>query len=573
MIYQKSKAKSITANKNEIKKIVEEALDKMAGVVGSTLGPGGRCVIIDRGDLSPLITKDGVTVARHLGVENAEANLIIDAAKEICLNTAKQAGDGTTTAIVLANAITKHGLKFLQENPKYNPQRMVNELNELYENIVVEFLKNNARHIKTDVELVDVATISANGDRKIAQAAVDAVMAAGEDGTVLVEESQDSNIRVETMDGFIVTSGLRDLGNIGPAFINDRVNQQAKMDNGLIFLYDGTLNDLTVPSLVQTAVEGTDLYGRPIVIFAHGFADVVLDKLAKTTKGGYTVIPVKTPLGGYANSRTMFLQDMAAYSGGFVFDPATIQDGIINEDGSHGFGSFKEAKVNLYEGLVSSESDSSDLIRRIDELKAIASAAPNEHDRMHIKASIGKLTGGVSTIWVGGVSELEAREKKARVEDAVEAVKSAIAEGIVPGGCGVHLVLADMIARHKDFKPSWGIMVQALTAPFGLLLSNCGEEYDTVWVALKDSIVGRNTPPEMIFDASKHELVDPMVSGIVEPAKVCRVSLGNALSVASLLITLGGIVVIPRDSSLENQLELSKQAFKDMLAGGGMGQE
>lgn len=573
MIYQKSKSKSITSDRNQIKKIVEEALDRMATVVGATLGPGGRGVIIERDGLSPLVTKDGVTVAKHLGVENPEANLIMDAAKEICLNTAKQAGDGTTTAIILANAIVKHGLKFLQDNPKYNPQRMVNELNDLYSTIVVEFLKNNAIKISSEEELINVATISANGDKQIAKATVEAVMAAGEDGTVLVEESQDSGIRVETMDGFIVTSGLRDLGNIGPAFINDRSNQQAKMDNGLIFLYDGTLNDLAIPSMIQASVEGTEHYGKPIIVFAHAFADLVLDKFAKTTKGGYTVIPVKTPMGGYANSRTMFLHDMAAYSNGFVFDPGTIQNGIVNEDGEVGFGSFIEAKVNLYEGLITSNVDTEHLENRIAELKSIAAAAPNDHDKMHIKAAIGKLTGGVSTIWVGGASELEMREKKARIEDAVEAVKSAIAEGIIPGGCGVHLVLADLISRHPGYKQSWSIMVQALFAPFQTLLSNCGEDWDLVWVALKDKVTNRFTPPELIFDANKHELVDPMAAGIIEPAKVCRVSMGNALSVASLLITLGGIVVVPRNSDLENQLELSKQAFKDMFAGDGVGEQ
>lgn len=573
MLYQKSKAKSIITDRSQIKKIVEDALEKMATAVGATLGPGGRGVILDRGDLAPLVTKDGVTVAKHLGVENAEANLIIDAAKEICLNTAKQAGDGTTTAIVLANAITKHGLKFLQENPKYNPQRMVNELNQLYEDIIVEFLRESAKKIQTEEELISVATISANGDERIARAAVEAVMAAGEDGTVLTEESQDSGIKVETMDGFIVTSGLRELGNVGLAFINDRTGQQAKMDKGIVFLYDGTLNDLKVPSLIQTAVEGTELYGMPIVIFAHGFADVVLDKCAKSSKGGYTILPVKTPMGGYANSRTMFLHDMAAYTGAFVYDPGNIDNGIMNEDGTHGFGEFEKAKVNLYEGVITSNVSAERLEARVAELKAIAATAPSEKDRMHIKAAIGKLTGGVSTIWVGGASELEAREKKARVEDAVEAVRSAIAEGIIPGGCGMHLVLSDIIMRHKNFKPSWSIMVEALRAPFNMLLANCGEDADEVWKAIKDQIVNRTTPPSLIFDANHHELVDPMKAGIIEPAKVCRVAVGNALSVASLLITLGGLVVVPRDSSLENQLEMSKAAFKDMFGGEGVGQE
>jgi len=573
MLYQKSRAKSILSDKKKIREIVEKTLNDMATIVGATMGPGGRNVILDRGDLSPLVTKDGVTVARHLGVENAEANIIIDAAKEICLNTAKSAGDGTTTAIVLANAITQHGLKFLAENPKYNAQRMVNELNEAYNDIIVEFLKQHAKKIQTEQELIDVATISANGDYSIAKAAVKGVLAAGEDGTVLVEESQDYDIKVETMDGFIVTSGLKDLGQFATAFINDRIGQQAKMDKGIVFLYDGTINDLKVPSMIQTAVEGTDLYGAPIVIFAHGFADVVLDKCAKSTKGGYTIVPVKTPMGGYANSRTMFLFDMAAYTSAKVYDPGTIDAGIMNEDGEHGFGTFETAKINMFEGLINSNIVSENIEARVSELKAIADVAPSEHDKMHIKASIGKLTGGVSTIWVGGGSELEAREKKGRVEDAVEAVKSAIAEGIVPGGCAIQLVLSDIIANHPKYKQSWSILVNALKHPFTVLLSNCGESFEEVWPQLEQHIVGRNTPPVVIFDANNHELVDPIKAGIIEPAKVARVSIGNALSVTSLLITLGGLVVVPRNAGLEAQLDMSKQAFKDMMSGDGVGQE
>lgn len=570
--YEKSKAKSILSDKAQIREIVYKAMNTMSTIVGATLGPGGRPVIIDRGDLSPLITKDGVTVARYIGVANAEANIIIEAAKEICLNTAKHAGDGTTTAIILANAITKYGMQFLADNPKYNAQKMVNELNRLYQDVIVKFLKDSAKKVETDEELLNVATISANGDRDIAAASVKAVIAAGEDGTVLVEESQDGTIKVETMDGFIVTSGLRDLGSIGTAFINDRSGQQAKMDNGLVFLYDGTMNDLKVPSMIQEAVEGTDLYGKPIVVFAHGFADVVLDKLAKTTKGGYMVVPVKTPMGGYANSRTMFLHDMAAYTGAFVFDPGTIEQGLVQED-EDGFGRFEEAKINLYEGLMRATVSAEAIESRVSELKAISDMAPSEHDKMHIKAAIGKLTGGVSTIWVGGGSELEAREKKGRVEDAVEAVRSAIAEGIVPGGCAVHLVLADILSHHKDHKQSWSIMINALRAPFEMLLANCGEDYESVWMSLRNHVEGKNTIPSVIFDAADHKMVDPIEAGIIEPAKVCRIALGNALSVASLLITLGGVIVVPRDAGLENQLEMSKQAFKDMLAGGGMEQQ
>ena len=577
MIYEKSKAKSITADKTQIKDIVHSTIDKMATIVGATLGPGGRPVLIERDTLSPLITKDGVTVAKALGVDNAEANIIIDAAKEICLKTAKEAGDGTTTAIVLANAITKHGLNFLEKNPKYNPQRTVNELNQLYNNVVIPFLKNNAVPVKGREELINVATISANGDTDIAKAAVEAVMSAGEDGHVLIEEAQGNQLKVETIDGFIVTSGLKDIGAVGRLFINDRANQQVKMDRGLVYLYDGSLNDLKVPGAIQQAVEGTELYGLPIMVFAHGFADVVIEAFGKNTKGGYTVVPVKTPMTGVANSRSSFLLDMAAYTGATVYDPSTV-DKFIEEDEESGFGTFDNAKVGMYESVVQSIPDTEKIDQRIAELKHLMDVAPSDFDKMHIKAAIGKLTGGISTIWVGGGSELEAREKRDRVEDAVEAVKSAISEGIVPGGCGVQLTLSYMRAMHPDKKPSWEIMIQALGEPFNLLLNNCGENAEEVWPTYGPHIeMSAKTKqlPVLVFDANQHVIVDALKTGIIEPAKVCRVTVGNALSVASLLMTLGGIVVTPRNAGLEQQLELSKGAFREMMSGatGHVGQE
>lgn len=575
MIYEKSKAKNITHNRSDITKVVSETMNKMATVVGATLGPGGRVVLIERDGLSPLVTKDGVTVAKSLGMDNAEANIIVDSAKEICLKTAKEAGDGTTTAIVLANSITKNGLAFLDNNPKYNPQRMISELNDLYDRVIVPFLKDNAKKVKTKEELINVAKISANGDDKIAAVAVEAVIAAGEDGHVLIEEAQGNQLKVETMDGFIVTSGLRDVGAIGRVFINDRANQQTKMERGLVFLYDGTLNDLKVPSAIQTTIEGTELYGLPIMVFAHGFADVVVEAFAKTTKGGYTVVPVKTPMSGVANSRSSFLLDMSAYTGATVYDPGTI-DKFIGEDATKGLGAFDDARVSMYESVVRAVPDSDRVDARIAELKHLMEVAPSDFDRMHIKAAIGKLTGGISTIWVGGGSELEAREKRDRVEDAVEAVKSAIAEGIVPGGCAVQLTLSKIIASHPDKKMSWDIMVEALAEPFSLLLNNCGESVEEVWPLLGPHIqssADQTKMPEMVFDANQHVIVNAMEIGIIEPTKVCRVTIGNALSVAGLLVTLGGIVVVPRDSNLENQLAMSKQAFKDMMTGSGVGAE
>lgn len=573
-LYEKATPKTIISDRAEIKKIVQKALNDMAVIVGSTLGPGGRPVLLERNNLAPMATKDGVTVAKSIGTSDAAMSVVIETAKEICLRTAKEAGDGTTTAIILANALVQNASNFLEANPKCNPQRMINELNHLYDNIIVPFLKTHAKKVETRAELISVATISANGDHNIATAAVDAIMAAGEDGQVLIEEADDIAIRVETVEGCIATTGLKDLGAMGLAFINDRANQQAKMDEGLIVLFDGSMNDLKVASAIQQAVEGTNLYGKPILVFAHSFSDVVLSKFAQTTKGGYTVIPVKTPMGGVANSRAMFLYDMAAYTGATVLDPGTL-DASIEEGLDQAFGQFNTAKVNIYETFITATPDSDALEARIAELKSIAEIAPNDRERMFAKAAISKLTGGVSTIWVGGGSELEAREKKARVEDAVEAVRSAIAEGIIPGGCGAHLVLADILLHHPDRLPSWSIMEESLMQPFKLLLSNCGEDFNDIWNALAPYILNKDAPPTHIFDANTHKIVQPEAVGIIEPAKVCRVSIGNALSVASILSTLGGLVVSPRDAQLEQQLALSKSAFREMMSEstGAVGQE
>lgn len=561
MLYVKSKAKNILADKTKLNQLVADTLDKMATITAATLGPGGRAVLIERDGMAPIATKDGCTVVKALGVAEAEANTIIEAAKEISINTAKEAGDGTTTAIIIANALVKAGQRFLAENPKSNPQRLTRELKKCYDEVVIPYLKKNAVPVKDEISLRNVARISANGDEEIARVVVEAVMAAGDDGTVLLEEGQGREMKVETIDGYIVTTGLKEHGQIGPAFINDRAHQQVKLDNGLVFLYDGSLNDLKVLALMQDCVadENGQYDGTPIAVFAHDFADPVMDKLAKSAKTGVMVIPIKTPRSGVPNGASMFLHDLAAFTGAKVHDAGTVEN-LEEAD----FGAFRSLKVNMYETFLAADSDSEVLETRIHELKAILDAAFSEFDKSFIRAAIGKLTGGVSTIWVGGTSDLEVREKKARVEDAVEAVRSAIAEGVIPGGCSVHLHLVKIIKTHPNFSPSWEILAEALCAPFEALMNNCGESPEEVY----RSMTVKSGPglPVTVFDANEHQIVEPFAAGIIEPAKVCRVAMGNALSIASLLITLGGVIVVPRNSDLENQMELSKQAFSDLMS-------
>lgn len=558
MIYEKSKAKSIIADQGDLTKTVSETIETMATIVGRTLGPGGRAVVIERDNLSPLITKDGVTVAKALGLDDAGANIIVDAAKEICVNTAKEAGDGTTTAIVIANALVKEGQKFLSDNPKCNPQQLIRSLHDAYENVIVPYLRDAATEASTEDQLEFVATISANGDREIAAAAVEAVMSAGDDGTVLINEGQGRKTEVESVDGYIVTTGLKELGQIGPAFINDKAGQQVNMDDGRILLYDGSLNDLKVPTCIQNALadERGQSDGKPIIVLAHEFSDVVKDKFAMHTKGGQIVLPVKTPRTGLPNGGSIFLNDMSAYTGGVVYNPATIEE--LDEDD---MGSFTNARVNMYETFIQGQGDAGAVNDRIQELKSIMGAAMGELDKHHLRAHIAKLTGGVSTILVGGSSDLEIREKKGRVEDAVEAVRSAIAEGTVPGGCFTHTRIMRELVKQRDDKLGWQILINALAAPHRLLLSNCGEDYEAVMTELDNN-------PDSIFDAQNRAYVNYKDTSIIEPAKVVRVSVGNAISVAALLMTLGGIVVVPRDTGMEQQLALADQAFKSMMSEG-----
>lgn len=560
--YTKSKSKLTVHSQEDLDHIVDETLAHASAVVGRTLGPSGRPVLLERSDLPGLATKDGVTVLKHLGLHSPTHNLVLDMVKEVSLNTARDAGDGTTTAIVLADAIVRSGKAFIRANSKTNPQRIMRELQSCYSCVVVPFLKEVSRKVETDDDLRKVALISANGDEEVAQAVVEAVMAAGEDGTVLVHEDQGGGMRVETVDGYIVTTGLKDIGAIGSAFVNDRANQQTKMDAGLVVLFDGTLNDLVLPAAIQTAVEGDpSLFGKPIVVFAHEFADPVIEKFLKSCRAGVTVLPIKTPKSTLSGSRTMFLYDMAAYSGATVMDPATGP----SFDSSN-FGYFNTCRSSYYETFVRCDIDSNKVEERVEELKAVLSASTTPHDQAHLRAHIGKLTGGIATVFVGGMTDAEIRERRDRVQDAIEAVRSAVESGLVPGGCATHLSLINRIMGDINYKPSWSILTQALSQPIGRLLSNCGEEdlAQEISEAICRSI-GEDGLASKTFDADVHEMVDAFERGIIEPAKVHTVAIGNALSVAGVLMTIGGVVVAPRDYGLETQLELSKNAFQQML--------
>jgi len=383
-MYEKTAAKDIVADKDSIREIVSTTMRDVANIVGASLGPGGRPVLIERDPLSPLITKDGVTIARHLGVSESRRNIVIESAKEICLRTAREAGDGTTSAIVIANALVQHGFEYLDSALKINPQKFVREIQEAYEKVIIPYLKEKAVPADSVEKLQHVATISSNGDEVIAKKVVEAVMAAGEDGTVLIQEGAERETKVELINGMIICTGLKELGQIGPVFINDNANQQSKLVNGLSFLYNGSLSDLTPLGALQDAMNNTELAGIPIAIFAHEFSDQVKTTVAKHVKTGFAFVLVKVPVSGMANSRSEMLKDLAAYTNGEVYDAGNI-DTLTGD----GLGRFDLVKVNMFETVIECTPDPDKVEERVQQLKAVMSAAKSDYDRMHIRAAIG----------------------------------------------------------------------------------------------------------------------------------------------------------------------------------------
>ncbi len=472
----------------------------------------------------------------------------------------------TTSAIVLADKFIENGIEYIENNKQENPQAVARELSWVYENKIIEIINKYSKPMKTKEEMNDVALISSNGDETVSGVVVDAVMSAGDDGHVVILEELGGKTRCEYIDGYIVTSALKNLGSLGTMFINDKAGQQCKIDNGFVLLYNGEINDHAVIKKLETLINSYPVLSQsPFVIMAHNFSDSIMEVFAKIFKSGTAMLPIKTPQYATTTSRTLFLQDMAAYTNGQMVDPGPDPFDIDQ------LGSFREVRANLYECVVYADGEDEDerqtrIKERIQELNAIHDAAPSEFDKAIIKGAISRIGGGVSTIFVGGFTELEIRERKARVEDAVEAVRSAISEGIVPGGATMYLAIKKHLEKDPNRKPCWDILTKSLDFPIYKILDNGGiSGFEKIIDELINSI--EETSISKIFDVSVRNMVDAKESKIIEPSKVIRVVLGNAISVASMFITLGGVVVIPRDLTTERQLDMQKDVMKSLMSG------
>jgi len=522
---------------------------KLADAVKVTMGPRGRNVLIQKSFGAPSITKDGVSVAREIELPNAVENMGAQLVKEVASNTADEAGDGTTTATVLAESIFREGLRNITAGA--NPIEVKRGMDKASAAIIEE-LKKITKEVKDKEQIAQVATISANSDHKIGELIAEAMEKVGKDGVITVEEAKGINDELDVVEGMQF-----DRGYLSPYFVTNSEKMTVEMENPLILITDfkiSSLKDL-IPLLEQTQQSG-----RPLLIIAddvegEALATLVLNRL----KGILNIAAVKAP--GFGDRKKEMLKDIAILTGGTVITEElglTLEKTTVDQLG-------RAARVVIDKDnttVVDGAGESAAVEARIKEIKAQIENTTSDYDREKLQERLAKLSGGVAVIKVGAATETEMKEKKDRVDDALSATKAAVDEGIVIGG-GAALVKAAKavtIELEGDEQVGAEIILRAVKAPIKQIAENAG--FDAGVVADK---VATSDEANLGFNAATGEYVDMFEAGIIDPLKVERIALQNATSVASLLLTTEAAV-----SEIKEEKAAAPMA-PDMGGMGGMG--
>ncbi len=499
----------------------------LSNAVKVTLGPKGRNVVLDKSFGAPRITKDGVTVAKEIELEDKFENMGAQMVREVASKTSDQAGDGTTTATVLAAAIVKEGCKAVAAG--MNPMDLKRGVDLAVEAVVAD-LQKNSKKVTSNEEIAQVGTISANGDAEIGRFLADAMKKVGNEGVITVEEAKSLETELEVVEGMQF-----DRGYISPYFVTNAEKMRVEMEDPYILIYEKKLSGLQeLLPLLESVVQSS----KPLVIIAEevegeALATLVVNKL----RGGLKVAAVKAP--GFGDRRKAMLEDIAILTGGKAIteDLGIKLENIKLED----LGKAKKIVVDKDNTtLVEGAGKTAAIEGRIKQIRAQIEETTSDYDREKLQERLAKLAGGVAIIKVGAATETAMKEKKARVEDALNATRAAVEEGIVPGG-GVALLRAarviDGLKLEGDEKVGAMIVKRALEEPIRQIVENAGLEGSVVVEKVKaEKGVTRG------FDAESLEFVDMMQAGIIDPTKVERVALQNAASVASLLLTTEALI-------------------------------
>ena len=514
---------------------LKAGVDKLANAVRVTLGPKGRNVVIEKKFGSPTVTKDGVTVAKEIELENKLENVGAQMVREVASKTSDVAGDGTTTATVLAQSIVNEGIKNVTAGA--NPMAIKRGI-DAARDAVVDAIKAQSKDLPDSQQIAQVATISANDDTEIGEKIAEAMEKVGKDGVITVEESKTAETFLETVEGMQF-----DRGYLSPYFVTNSESMDAEMDDPYVLIHDKKISNMKdLLPLLEKVVQT----GKPVLIIAEdvegeALATLVVNKL----RGTFKVLAVKAP--GFGDRRKAMLEDIAVLTGGTV----------ISEDAG-----YKLENANLdYLGTakrVVSDKDNTTIVdgggsvdaikARINEIKVQVDKTTSDYDREKLQERLAKLSGGVAVINVGAATEVEMKEKKARVEDALHATRAAVEEGIIPGGGVALLRSIDSLKKVKvddEQKVGVDIMRRALEEPIRQIATNAGAEASIVVQNV------RNGKDDYGFDARIDDYVNMFAAGIIDPAKVARVAVENAASIAGMILTTEvAVTEVPEDEKM-----------------------
>jgi chaperonin GroEL len=527
----------------EAREKIRRGVDTLADAVKVTLGPRGRNVAYDRSFGSPAITKDGVTVAKEIDLVDKFENMGAQLVKEVASKTADVAGDGTTTATVLAQAIFREGNKYVTAGA--NPMELKRGI-ELAVEVAIDSIRKSAKKVSKKEEIQQVATISANSDTVIGEQIAEAMERVGRDGVITVEEAKGMENEMDVVEGMQF-----DRGFLSPYFVTNQEKQEAELVNPAILIHEKKITSMKslLPVLEQVAKTGRQLLIISEDVEGEALATLVVNKI----RGTLNVVAVKAP--GFGDRRKSMLEDLAILTGGkMVSEELGIKlENLALED----LGTAKKVVVTKDHTTIIDGAGSADAIKgRVAQIRMQIENSSSDYDKEKLQERLAKLAGGVAVIKVGAATETEMREKKDRIEDALHATRAAVEEGIVAGG-GIALlrtqILVEKIKAEGDVKLGIDIVRRALEEPLRIIAQNAGFEGSVV----VDKV--RNSAFEIGFDAKTGQYVDMIQAGIVDPAKVTRSALQNAASIAALMITTETIICdIPEDK-------------KDMPSAGGSG--
>ena len=522
---------------------LQRGVDKLANTVKVTLGPRGRNVVLDKKFGSPTITNDGVTIAKEIELEDSYENMGAQLLKEVATKTQDVAGDGTTTATVLGQSIVHLGLRYVTAGA--NQMVLKRGIDRAVHSVVAD-LKKQSKPIKTPAEIAQVATISANNDSEIGKLIADAMDKVGKDGVITIEEAKSLDTSLETVEGMQF-----DRGYMSPYFVTDPERMEAVLEDALILIHDKKIASIKD---ILPILEKVTQVGKPLLIVAEevegeALATLVVNKL----RGILSVVAVKAP--GFGDRRRAILEDIGILTGGRLITEEAglkLENAVLSD-----LGRAKRIVVDKDDTtIVEGAGKKTEIKARVDQIRREIEESTSDYDKEKLQERLAKIAGGVAVVHVGAATEMELKEKKARVEDALAATKSAVEEGIVPGG-GIALLRAQAglakLEAKGDEKVGIEIVAHALETPLKMIATNAGAEGSVI----VEKVKAMKGP--MGYNAATGAFEDLIAAGIVDPTKVARSALQNAASIASLLLTTEAVITdVPEEE-------------KPMPGGGGMG--